>query len=140
MSDTYKFSNMSEVEELAAPTENTKVFGFEDGKPVRMPASELGGKGLIFEITADDINSETELNGVEVIKNYDPLYEALMAGRHAVIIIGAGIFADSQPATNAVPVIWAVQEGVGFMTAIFTGDFVPLFFTNGSYHGAATTE
>lgn len=41
MENTFEFKNLSEVEQLAVPTADTTVMGFEAGKPVQMPADAL---------------------------------------------------------------------------------------------------
>lgn len=55
MENTFEFKNLSEVEQLAAPTADTTVMGFDGGKPVQLPASAIkGGSVFVIDSTAED--------------------------------------------------------------------------------------
>ena len=55
MDNTFEFKNLSEVEQLAAPTADTTVMGFEAGKPVQLPASAIkGGSVFVIDSAAED--------------------------------------------------------------------------------------
>lgn len=133
MSANYSFKNMSEVEELAAPTENTKVFGFENGEPVRIPA------GALYNPLYFDINFNTEIADSVCTLNYDPIYEAVIIGR-PVILRETYLDGEVTKVMHEIVAGWKITNGENF--AVFTGAwwYEGLGFTNGSYHGAATTE
>lgn len=130
----YNFKNLNEVERQDKPTENTTVMAFESGNPRQIPASEFGGKGLVV-----DLRSYTVTDHQLVVEDmsYDPIYEAIMAGKHVVFqMLMQGL--DS----FLLPVVAAVIPGTGFiaMTLIGTNDFIAITFTNGSYHSAETAS
>ena len=86
MENTFEFKNLSEVEQLAAPTADTTVMGFEAGKPVQLPASELGGsKVFIIDSTADDYATNNA--------DYrNTLKEALLRGDRVLYYDGTAYF------------------------------------------------
>lgn len=125
----FNFKNLNAVPTQDAPTENTTVMAFENGSPRQIPAGEFGGKGLVVDLRGYTLNFGESINTVSDI-DYDPIYEAIMAGQNVVFQIkknGNDFFAG--------PLISGVVPGSGFMVAL--GTDLPLNFTNGSYHTTA---
>lgn len=125
----YEFKNLSEVEAQSKPTENTTVMAFESGKPKQIPASEFGGKGLVVDLRSYTIST----NGGENIisdMSYDPIYEAITAGKNVVYIFtsnGVDFFMHA--------VFTFVEPGFGMIAFGFSNNSeVTISFTNGSYH------
>ena len=128
----YEFKNLNEVPAQDTPTENTTVMAFESGSPRQIPAGEFGGKGLVLDLRDYTLNTDGQPTTISDI-NYDPIYEAIMAGQNVVF----QIHVDSIDAFAA-PIVSYVAPGQGFITMIFgQGGPSPIVFTNGSYH---TTE
>lgn len=74
----YAFKNLSDVETIAEPAEDTTVMGFQNGTPIQMPMSAIKTKVAenVFIIDPDDSEYSTT----------DPTYgdkikEALLAGK-----------------------------------------------------------
>ena len=124
----YNFKNLNEVERQDKPTENTTVMAFEAGQPKQIPASEFGGKGLVVDLRGYTV-SDKQLSIDDI--SYDPIYEAIMEGKHVVFqMLMQGL--DS----FLLPVVAAVIPRTGFIAMTLTGtnNFIVITFTNGSYH------
>ena len=133
----YEFKNLNEIPTQDAPTENTTVMAFESGNPKQIPAGKFGGngKGLVVDLRSYTISqgSETIISDI----NYDPIYEAIMAGQNVVFQImqeNLNIFTT--------PLMSALVPESGFMIAISNilnteTPYLALVFTNGSYHTIA---
>ena len=74
----YDFKNLNEVPVQDKPTENTTVMTFENGNPRQIPAGELGGKGLVVDLRGYTITNDGPFTIEDM--NYDPIYEAIIAG------------------------------------------------------------
>ena len=122
----YDFKNLNEIPTQDKPTENTTVMAFESGTPKQIPAGEFGGNGLVVDLRGYTLSTG---EGPTVISDisYDPIYEAIKAGKNVVFQIqmeGFDYFAE--------PIISSVMPGAGFMVGLI--DNLQLLFTNGSYH------
>lgn len=128
----YEFKNLNEIPTQDAPTENTTVMVFESGSPKQIPAGEFGGKGLVVDLRGYTLNTDGQPSTISDI-NYDPIYEAIMAGQNVVFQIHMGSI-DA----FAAPIASYVEPGQGFITAIFGNEGPsPIVFTSGSYHTTA---
>ena len=127
----YEFKNLSEIPTQDAPTENTTVMVFENGNPRQTPAGEFGGKGLVVDLRGYTLNTDGQPTTISDI-NYDPIYEAIMAGQNVVFQITDNGF------DMVLTVLGSVVTPRGLFTMIF-GQEGPLSinFTNGSYHTTA---
>ena len=125
----YDFKNLNKIPTQDKPTENTTVVAFENGNPRQIPAGEFGGKGLVVDLR--DYTLSTDGNPI-VISDiaYDPIYEAIKAGKNVVFQVqnnGMDFFVG--------PVLSGVIPGNGFMVKLAIN--LQLIFTNGSYHTTA---
>lgn len=128
----YDFKNLNEVPAQDTPTENTTVMAFENGNPRQIPAGEFGGKGLVVDLRGYTLSTDGGPTTISDI-NYDPIYEAIMAGQNVVLQIH-----ENSIDVFTAPIVSYVMPGQGFLTLIFgQGGLSPIVFTNGSYH---TTE
>lgn len=122
----YNFKNMNEIPTQDKPTENTTVMAFESGTPKQIPAGEFGGNGLVVDLRSYDMSENpTTISDI----SYDPIYEAIKAGKNVVFQIqreGMDIFAW--------PLFSSVAPGHGFVVQLSDAY---LQFTNGSYHTTA---
>lgn len=121
----YAFKNLNEIPTQDKPTENTTVVAFESGNPRQIPAGEFGGKGLVVDLRGYTLSSGGNPTVISDIV-YDPIYEAIMAGKNVVFQVqndGMDIFAGSMMSV--------VAPGNGLMVALADAE---LLFTNGSYH------
>ena len=119
----YDFKNLNGIPTQDKPTENTTVMAFESGTPKQIPAGKFGGNGLVVDLRSYDM-SETPITISDI--SYDPIYEAIKAGKNVVLQLkaeGMDIF--------ALPMISGVAPGIGFSVSLGGADLV---FTNGSYH------
>lgn len=128
----YEFKNLNEIPAQDAPTENTTVMAFEAGQPKQIPAGEFGGKGLVVDLRGYTLNTDGQPTIISDI-NYDPIYEAIIAGQNVVFQIrldGVDGFAE--------PFFSGVVPKQGFAAGLHSRDNSVLFlaFTNGSYHTA----
>lgn len=122
----YDFKNLNEIPTQDKPTENTTVMAFESGNPRQIPAGEFGGKGLVVDLRGYTLNTDGSGTTISDI-SYDPIYEALIAGRNVVFQIqmeGIDTFTE--------PLFSGVIPGNGFMVMLVNN--LRLNFTNGSYH------
>lgn len=122
----YEFKNLNEVPVQDKPTESTTIMAFENGNPRQIPAGEFRGKALMVDLRGYTITSSGPFTIQDM--NYDPIYEAIIAGQNVVIqlsnegvdgfftIMGAGL-----------------QPGTGFIVITIDNE---ILFTNGSYHTA----
>lgn len=123
---TYDFKNLNEIPTQDKPTENTTVMAFESGTPKQIPAGEFGGNGLVVDLRSYDLSTGGGPITISDI-TYDPIYEAIKAGKNVVFQIhieGSDVF--------TVPLVSGVMPGIGFMVTLATDS--NLIFTNGSYH------
>ena len=124
----YDFKNLNEIPTQDKPTENTTVMAFESGIPKQIPAGKFGGNGLVVDLrtyTLSEGGSPTTISDI----SYDPIYEAIMAGKNVVFqlkVEGMDTFAGALVST--------VVPGNGFIVELGA---VTLNFTNGSYHTTA---
>ena len=121
----YDFKNLNGIPTQDKPTKNTTVVAFESGNPRQIPAGEFGGKGLVVDLRGYALSTDGNPTAISDI-SYDPIYEAITAGRNVVFQFqkdGTDVFAG--------PMMSVVAPGNGFMVALAT---VKLLFTNGSYH------
>lgn len=133
----YEFKNLNEVPTQDAPTENTTVMVFENGNPRQIPAGEFGGKGLVVDLRGYTLNPGDHPPTISDI-NYDPIYEATMAGQNVVFQIHLDPVDLDPIDAFSVPIISYVMPGQGFIVIIFgQGEPFPIVFTNGSYHTTA---
>lgn len=121
----YEFKNLNEIPTQDKPTENTTVMAFESGNPRQIPAGEFGGKGLVVDLRGYTITDDP-LTIQDM--NYDPIYEAIIAGQNVVIQLSQK---DDDLFFTIVGA--ALQPGTGFMVATIDKS---ILFTNGSYHTA----
>ena len=129
----YDFKNLNEVPIQDEPTENTTVMAFENGVPKQIPASEFGGKGLVVDLCAYPINTDSETIISDI--SYDPIYEAVMTGQNVVFRFPVDGTVAFYQYTLA-----GIFEEFGFIVCLLTpggGDGIWLVFTNGSYHTTA---
>lgn len=130
---TYEFKNLNEVEAQDKPTENTTVVAFESGKPKQIPASEFGGKGLVVDLRAYTINMGGDPTIISDM-SYDPIYEAITAGKNVIYIL---TFDGLDWFTPAVRTAVIPDQGI-VVYGILPNGGLNIIFTNGSYH--STTE
>lgn len=73
----YEFKNLSEVDALEKAGDETKILGLDNGKPVQIPASSMGRKVYVIDIseanftqndTVDGLVSNSETLGDEIIQ------------------------------------------------------------------------
>lgn len=129
----YEFKNLNEIPSQDAPTENTTVMAFEAGQPKQIPAGEFGGKGLVVDLRGYTLNTDGQPTIISDI-NYDPIYEAIMAGQNVVFRVqldGVDTFAE--------PLFSGVFPEQGFASSLYwpPNGTLLLSFTNGSYHTTA---
>lgn len=74
----YAFKNLSDVETVAEPAEDTTVMGFQNGTPIQMPmgAIKTENTGGVFVINPDD----PEYSTTDAAYG-DKIKEALLAGK-----------------------------------------------------------
>lgn len=129
----YEFKNLNEVPTQDAPTENTTVMAFESGSPRQIPAREFGGKGLVVDLRGYTLNTGGQPTIISDI-NYDPIYEAIMAGQNVVLKVHMPDDSD----LFAIPINSLVlPHGEGFnviFLAVIDQMVYSLIFTNGSYN------
>lgn len=121
----YEFKNLNEVPVQDKPTESTTIMAFENGNPRQIPAGEFKGKALMVDLRGYTITGNPFT--IEDM-NYDPIYEAIIAGQNVVI--------RQSPEGNDMflAIIGAsLVPGTGFAVATIERSIV---FTNGSYHTA----
>ena len=123
----YDFKNLNEIPTQNKPTENTTVVAFESGTPKQIPASEFGGNGLVVDLRSYDMSENpTTISDI----SYDPIYEAIKAGKNVVFQIqmeGSDAF--------TIPIVSGIVSGTGFVVTLAIN--LQLLFTNGSYHTTA---
>ena len=125
----YNFKNLNEIPTQDKPTENTTVVAFESGNPRQIPAGEFGGKGLVVDLRSYTLNGDGNPTVISDI-SYDPIYEAIMAGKNVVFQVqnnGVDIF--------SAPMLSFVTPGQCFTVILAVN--AQLNFTNGSYHTTA---
>ena len=128
----YDFKNLNEIPAQDAPTENTTVMVFEAGQPKQIPAGEFGGKGLVIDLRGYTLSTGGPPTTISDVA-YDPIYEAIMAGKNVVFQIH-----ENNIDVFAAPLASFAEPGQGFTTMIFgpSGPY-SIVFTNGSYHTTA---
>lgn len=122
----YEFKNLNEVPVQGAHTENTTIMAFESGNPRQIPASEFGGKGLVFDLSGYTI-SESVFTIEDM--NYDPIYEAITSGQNVVLQVHEESGDTFMTISSA-----SVDPGSGLWVDTAR---VAILFTNGSYHTTA---
>lgn len=128
----YEFKNLNEIPAQDAPTENTTVMAFEAGQPKQIPAGKFGGKGLVVDLRGYTLNTDGQPNIISDI-NYDPIYEAIIAGQNVVFRVHLG---DID--TFAEALFSGVVPEQGFTAGLYSPDRALLLtFTNGSYNTTA---
>lgn len=147
MSD-FTFANINEKELLTEAPDNANVFVEVDGAMKRVPKSEVSGgaKGYIVTITSDNLNSETNFDGLECTLNYDEAYEVLKAGGNvwvdisAMMASGASTYASAGLAPSAVSntsflvIGWQLTD-IGLILGVCSGlDFINVLCPNGSHN------
>lgn len=125
----YDFKKLSEVEAQDKPSENTTVMAFASGQPKQIPASEFGGKGLVVDLRAYTMNTDGSMNVISDI-SYDPIYEAVTAGRNVVFRV---LFSDIDCFCPYISSFVIPGEAM-FVDVVTPDATVFLEFTNGSYH------
>lgn len=124
----YDFKNLNEIPTQDKPTENTTVMAFESGNPRQIPVGAFGGKGLVVDLRGYALSTDGNPTVISDI-SYDPIYEAIMAGKNVVFQLKA-----EGMDTFALPMLSGVAPGHGFAVEL-SGTI--LEFTNGSYHTTA---
>ena len=133
----YEFKNLSEIPTQDTPTENTTVMAFENGNPRQIPAVEFGGKVLVVDLRGYTLNTDSQPTTISDI-NYDPIYEAIMAGQNVVFQIHVGPIDLDPIDAFSVTLVSCLIPGQGFVAIIFGNEGPsPIVFTNGSYHTTA---
>lgn len=76
----YKFKNLSEINTVAEPAEDTTMMGFEHGVPIQMPMGAVKGSGGVFLIDRDDPEFSEE-NNDKGIAYGNKVRDALLGGK-----------------------------------------------------------
>lgn len=59
----YEFKNLSEVDALEKAGDETKILGLDNGKPVQIPASSMGGKVYVIDFSDDQFTRNDTVKG-----------------------------------------------------------------------------
>lgn len=89
MSD-YSFKNLSDVDLVEEPADGTTVMGFEDGKPIQMPMSEVRTKSsgvFVIDPSASDYSLTDTAYG-------DKLRDALLNGKAVWFFLNSSYYAS----------------------------------------------
>lgn len=55
----YEFKNLSDVDALEKAGDDTKILGLDNGKPVQIPASSMGGKVYVIDMSEDNFTKDS---------------------------------------------------------------------------------